>query len=430
MTVDEIERVGKELPGFLHRFDGCFRRPETRTHVQQYVRGQLSNLPRKSLEPIALAAGIPPRTLQQCFAHCHWDEDRMRNQLEQIVAQEHAHAQAIGILDETSYPKKGQKTPGVQRQHCGATGKIDNCLVSIHLSYATPEGLRVLLDSELYLPQSWENDLPRRQEAGIPDSLHHRPAWQIALDLLDRARGNGVVLPWICFDEGYGKSKQFLLELDARGLRYVGEVPVCMHGWCKRPEQAQGEHSPHWRKTHSPALSSVENLAWHSPAFTGQPWQTYLVRDGTTGPIVWRAKAAAFHLCLDDGTPSHALWLIVAQNTLEEGQIKYFLSNAPPGTPPEAVIRVGLGRYPVERCFEDEKTELGLDHFEMRLYRSLKRHWIVTSLSSLFLAKTRERLRGEKPADHGLPDPHRGQRFSGEPADGTGAAAGVPAAAV
>lgn len=396
--------------------------------------GSFSDLPRKSIEPIALQAGIAPRTLQDCFAHACWDQGRMRDRLQQIVAQEHRHPQALGIFDETSFPKKGEKSPGVQRQYCGATGKIDNCVVSIHLSYGTPEGFRVLLDGELFLPESWDADPQRKQAAGIPDTLHHRPRWQIALDLLQSSRRNGIVLPWVTFDENYGMVKAFLLELDDRGQRFAGEVPRSTYGWSQRPAVADvpenAEHGWRWRHDHSPKVSSVEDLCWHSPRFTAQPWALFYVKDSTKGPVVWRAKFAAFYLCQEDGRPRGPWWLIVAQNVLDEEQVKYFVSNAAAGTPPEAVLGTCLGRYPIERCFEDDKTELGLGDFEVRWYPSLIRHLRATSLSSLFLAQARERKRGEKSAAHGLSDPHGSQCVPGLAADAWPTASGVLAAAV
>src|SRR5207245_10348287 len=126
--------------------------------------------------------------------------------------------------DETGCPKKGDKTPGVQRQYCGATGKIENCVVTVHLGYAVAD-FHCLLSSALYLPESWANDRERCQAAGIPDEVVYRPKWQIALDQVDRALAQGLCLDWLTLDEGYGKSPGFVCGLDERQLRFVGEVP-------------------------------------------------------------------------------------------------------------------------------------------------------------------------------------------------------------
>jgi SRSO17 transposase len=235
MTVGEIEALGPALDGYLGEFGDCFGRVEPRGHPRTYVEGQLSDLPRKSVEPIALAAGVPPRTLQQFLSAARWDEGMMRDRLQRVVARDHAHRLAVGIIDETSYPKKGRMTPGVKRQYCGATGKTDNCAVTVHLAYATPDaddpsgGFRALLDGELFLPEDWAADRERCRAAGIPDSVGHRTKWRIALGLLDRAAGNGVVLPWVTFDEGYGQAPEFLHALDDRGQAYVGGGAAVLH---------------------------------------------------------------------------------------------------------------------------------------------------------------------------------------------------------
>ena len=208
MDAKAIEGLRKRLKVFLGEFADCFGRREPADHLHTYIQGQLSDLPRKSIEPIALHFGTPPRTLQQFLSLAHWDEDRMRQRMQERVANGHSQADAVGVIDETSYLKKGQRTPGVKRQHCGAVGKKDNCTVSVHLAYATPADFRVLLDGELFLPEDWSEDRQRCREAGIPNDMVYRPKWKIALELRDRAVANGVALPWLTFvggDRRHGK---------------------------------------------------------------------------------------------------------------------------------------------------------------------------------------------------------------------------------
>ena len=117
-----INRLEPQLDAYLDEFADCFGRSDTREHLPVYVRGQLSDLPRKSVEPIALAAEVPPRTLQQFLSLLDWDHDRLRQRLHGIVSRDHADRHAVGLIDETGCPKKGTKTPGVRRQYCGADG--------------------------------------------------------------------------------------------------------------------------------------------------------------------------------------------------------------------------------------------------------------------------------------------------------------------
>src|SRR5689334_1889387 len=136
MTANEILALRPRIGQFLRRFDDCFVSDKTREHLRVYVQGQLSNLPRKSVEPIALAADMAPKTLQQFLSLAKWDHLLMRDRLQHLVTSGHRGPQVIGVFDETGCPKKGHKTPGVQRQYCGATGKIDNCIVTVHLALA------------------------------------------------------------------------------------------------------------------------------------------------------------------------------------------------------------------------------------------------------------------------------------------------------
>ena len=234
MDADQFRRLEAEFTAFLDRFGDCFSRKDTRADLGVYVRGQLSDLPEKSVEPMALEAGVAPRTLQEFLSQLKWDEDRMRDRLQQDVAAEHAGPHAIGIIDETSDVKKGDKTPGVQKQWSGRLGKTENCVVTVHMGFARGD-FHCLLDGELYLPESWDADRDRCREAGIPDSVVYRPKWQIGLELHQRAVDNGLVFEWITFDEGYGSKPEFLRELSSRNQKYVGEVPRSFAAWLDPP---------------------------------------------------------------------------------------------------------------------------------------------------------------------------------------------------
>ena len=222
MEVHQLRKLRPKLDQFLNRFDDCFPRKDTRAHLPVYVSGQLSDIPEKSVEPIAINAGVPPRTLQEFLSQHRWDHDTLRDDLQKIVRDDHAGPHPVGIFDETSDVKKGDKTPGVQRQWCGAVGKTENCIVTAHLAYAR-DGFHCLLDGELYLPESWSDDRDRCREAGIPDGMVYRPKWKIALGLYDHAVANGLHFDWLTFDEGYGGKPELLRELSARSQRFVAE---------------------------------------------------------------------------------------------------------------------------------------------------------------------------------------------------------------
>ena len=413
MDAKEIRRLKPELGRFLKRFADCFGRKDTRAHMPTYVEGQLSNLPRKSVEPIALAARVPVRTLQEFLSQHAWDEDAVRQRLQQIVAKEHGGKRTIGIIDETSDVKKGTKTPGVQRQWCGCVGKTENCIVTVHLAFAKDD-FHCLLDGELFLPESWSEDRDRCDAAGIPVDMVYRPKWEIALEQYDRARQNGVAFEWLTFDEGYGAKTPFLRALDAREQRYVGEVPVNLTGWLDTPKVTSRRTQNTGRPCNIPRLTKnsprpqrIDVLLEEHPVLANQPWQPYRIKDGDKGPMVWEVKHARLIRPDSKGLPGETLHLLVARNVLDQDEVKFFFSNAPEETSVGQILLVAFSRWRVERCFQDQKQDIGLDAWEGRRYVGLKRHLILSSVSYLFLARVRNKLREKKLRVNRVPSPRR-----------------------
>ena len=421
MDADQIRRLKLMLTRYLKQFDDCFARRDARSHFTTYVNGQLSNLGEKSCEPIALAAGIPPRNLQGFLAFYHWNEELARQRLQQIVVRDHAAPNAIGVIDETSDVKKGDKTPGVKRQWCGTVGKTENCIVTVHLAYAAGD-FHCLLDGDLFLPEDWSNDRARCREAGIPDDVVYRPKWKIALELFDRARNNGATFDWLTFDEGYGGKPEFLRKLHGRKQRFVGEVPTTFSGWIHAPQVTQrpfrrargrGRKTPRTVSGSRPAIS-VANMLKYSPELRDQAWVRYRVKDGEKGPMVWEVKHVRITMKDERELPGMRLHLIVARNVLDPTEIKFFVSNAPLGTSVQTMLLAAFSRWRVERCFEDQKQEVGLDQWEGRRWLGLKRHLILTSVSYLFLAKVRAKFRGEKAGPDDKPSAYGGGGFGSE----------------
>lgn len=387
-----------------------------RHHLRTYVEGQLGPLERKSIEPIADAAGIPPRSLQEFLSLLRWDEDAVRDRIQHIVARKHRGEENVGIVDETSFHKQGNMTACVQRQYCGATGKIDNCVVSVHLAFSNETGFHTLIDSTLYLPEdSWHRNRARCRAAAIAKEVVYRPLHEIALEQIRHATANGVPLEWICADERYGMVPAFLDGVEKEGLFYVVEVPKGLTGWTQCPEVwPDREHAPPESQglrafprlaEDAPSAKTIEEIARHSYAIRQQPWVAFHLKETLKGPEVWEVKSCAF-FHHRDGRASGPLRLIVARHVLD-GTTKFFLAHAPADASIQTLLRVGFTRWRVERCFEDEKGRIGMDHFEVRRYGSIKRHLIVSMVSHLLLAEQHERMRGEKPIPHDLPDPNR-----------------------
>lgn len=175
MTLEQIAGLGRKLTSFLALFADCFGRCEARVLLKIYVQGQLSNVHRKTAEAIALQFGRAPRTLQRFLESIKWDEEKLRDRCQQIVAREHAHPEALGCVDESGVSKSGGETVGAGRQYNGNRGKIDNCVVGVHLSYSAP-GFQVLLDSGVYLPADWAADPARRKKHTCPTRSSSAPS--------------------------------------------------------------------------------------------------------------------------------------------------------------------------------------------------------------------------------------------------------------
>jgi SRSO17 transposase len=398
MNSEQVASLEPALNKLIESFRKCFRTP-TFEHFRTYLMGLIEDMPRKNVETIALAANQAVRTLQEFLSQLAWDDARVHELYQHLVADQHACEGAIGVIDGSGHPKQGNKTPGVQRQYCGQTGKIDNCVVGVHLLYTDNHPVNpfsCMLDSGLYLPKIWENDQPRRREAGIPDTLHYQPDWQIALDLVAESMSNGIRFSWMTFDEGFGKVPAFWFSLDLLGLRTVGEVPCNFRCWPTPPkyDSLQGPF----------ASKEVRNVVRYSPVFTQQEWQKMKIKDTTRGKQVWLVKAARVQLGeAEVSGPSRPTdrryWLIVARNAKTD-EVKYFVSNASANTPVEEILRAAMARWHVEQWFERGKQLAGFGDFEMRKYLGLTRHWLCSRIAMYFLASQTTRLRGEKSADH------------------------------
>jgi len=412
MTADQIRSLQPALAALLERFRPCFKKDATFKHWERYLLGLMADLKRKSIEPIALAAGVPVRTLQEFLAFFEWDERRVNRLLQQLVMNEHGDDQAIGVVDSSGHAKQGRKTPGVQRQWCGETGKVDNCVVGQHLLYTDnhpTNPFNCVLASDLYVPKSWDQDRPRCRAAKIPDDVGYRPKWQVALDQVAEAQCNGVRFSWLTFDEEYGGVPMFWFSLDALGQRGIGEVPRHFLCWATLP------HYQSWHKAH--AAKRADNVCRHSPLFTEQGWRRMTIKDTTRGPVVWEVKAARVHLMdTSVGVPrptDRKYWLIISRQPATE-EIKYFVSNAPASATLPEMMAVGFARWHVEKWFERAKQEAGFGAFEVRTYRSLIRHWLCSRMVMYFLAAQTQRLRGEKSASHPGAGGRSGQYAGGQ----------------
>ena len=241
----------------------------------------------------------------------------------------------------------------------------------------------------------------------MPEEIEFRTKPQIALGQIDGALSNGVRVSAWTFDELYGRDSKFLDGLESRRQVFVGEIPINFHGWVQEPTilrrgpkkpEKRGRSKKYPRVARRRPSSEVRNLLTYSPVFQEQSWQRYRIKDTDNGPEVWEVKRAVFWRKDEAGLPTRRHCLIVARNVLT-GEVKYFLSNRVPGERNPVtgkcitlrwLLRVAFGRWSIESCFREGKEELGLDHYEVRGWRCVHRHFYVTQLSHLFCARMRQ----------------------------------------
>jgi SRSO17 transposase len=402
MTKQDLQQALPRFIEFVRRF-GPLLDDDTRVpRAQAYLQGLLLDADdNKNAETIALNAyaddSSQVRMIQYFLGQSPWQATPLRAELIRWVDEVFGTPEGILIVDETGIPKCGDKSVGVVRQYCGATGKVDNCQVGVFLAYASERG-HTLVDTRLYLPrEEWADNPQRRAEAGVPEAVVFRTKPELAAELL---LGSGQALRhrWTTFDEGYGKDPVFLARLEEAAQQYMGEVPKSVRAWLQRPvveEPPTSGKGRQRRKTRvradQPSSQTAEQIAAALPA---RDWQRLVFREGTKG--TQQAEFARVRVIVErDDLPGPELWLVVERSLEQEPKIKYYLSNAGLEVSLLRLAQVGHSRWPVEDCFLQGKQEVGLDSYEVRGWLGWHHHMTLVMMALWFLKLETQRL-GEK----------------------------------
>jgi SRSO17 transposase len=404
MTPKDLRQALPLFHDFVRRFAPrviADERTESRQErMDAYLRGLLLDAEStKTAESIALKVHGDPsqvRMTQVFLGQSPWPDEPLRAELVLWVDQEIGSAQGTLIVDESGFPKWGDKSVGVARQYCGATGKIDNCQMGVFLAYASTAG-HTLLDERLYLTEEWARDAKRRQEAGVPEGVVFRTKPELALELI-RCVGPKVRHGWVTFDEGYGKDPGFLSGLEELDERYIGEVPKSCRVWLQRPRVTEPKPGRSGRPrqkarvgARQPKPQTVEEIA---AALPSSAWKRLRFREGSQG--TQQAHFARVRVVAErDDLPGPDLWLVIERSCDQAPYLKYYLSNAAPNCPLLEMVQAGHNRWPVEDCFLRGKQEVGLDDYEVRGWRGWHHHMTLTMLALWFLVLQKRRL-GEK----------------------------------
>jgi SRSO17 transposase len=398
-----VEGFMEELWAFQSTFHDCFARSEPRAHFFDYMVGQCSKLERKSIEPMALEVeGGTIRGLQRFISDGVWDEAQMRWNYHQLVAEEMGDPNGVLMFDETGFVKKGTDSVGVARQYCRTLGKVENCQVGVFAGYASRHGY-ALVDKRLFLPEVWWSDAyaARRTKCHVPDELTFQSTPQLAAAMLAAMAHEGLLpFKYIVADCLYGQSPTFLDAIDACvGSTALVAIPSETRCWLQRPRteaksyRYKGEARVKRVVAPDSAPSMVATVAARLPAAS---WYRRKVSEGTKGPIEYAFARQRVTLC-KDGLPDRTVWLVIKRTLGAEPSYTYAISNAPLSTPLSTLVWLSGLRWAVEQCFEEGKTELGMDHYEVRKYAGWQHHMLTTMLAHFFLWHLKLRL-GKKSA--------------------------------
>ena len=390
MQARELKRLDRSLEGFLAKLTAGLGRSERRRWAGVYVRGLLLDGERKSIEPMASRLGQSDQDLQHFVSLSPWSADGLLEALTKATA---TTPPAYWIIDETSFPKAGTHSAGVQRQYCGALGKTANCQMAVSLHRADEAaGTSQPLSWRLFLPESWTEDAARCQRAGIPPGMIHHSKQDLALGLLDQALGwkspAGIVLA----DEAYGGSFGWRLALRQRSLFYCVRAPWTTTAWQETPRFGPPEPVRRsFRAKRGPLLGpEPKNLLAIARELPASAWKKVTWRQGTKGPQ--RSRFATFHLWAAHGWKQGPQPERIKETALiewpegEPAPTRYWLARLPnKGVALANLVATAKARWRVEQDYRELKDELGLDHFEGRSWQGFHHHVALVTAAFVFL---------------------------------------------
>src|SRR6266545_5828204 len=356
------------LEELLGRVAGRFARVELRRRARAFVRGLLSDLPRKNCWTIAEHAGdASPDGMQHLLGRAVWDHDKVRDDVRDYVTEHLGDPEAVLVVDETGDLKKGTTTVGVQRQYTGTAGRVENAQVAVWLVYASSAG-HALVDRELYVPRVWTDDPDRCRAAGIPDQTGFATKPALAARMLTRALDAGVPAAWVTGDEVYGADPHLRAWLEAQGIGYVLAV-ACDH-----------------RVVAGGTTSRADALLKRIPA---RAWQCISAGRGAKGHRYydWAFVRLDHHDDPGHGEQAAQHWLLVRRHQ-RTGELAFYRCWVPRPVPLATLVGVAGQRWRIEERFQTGKGLVGLDQHQVRRWRSWYRWTTLAMLAHAFLVVT------------------------------------------
>jgi SRSO17 transposase len=373
MTIPQFERKQGQLraafKAAVARLAPHFPNAAARATAAAYLQSLLSTVERKNSWQLAEAAGLAnPYPFQHLLGRAHWDAEAVRDDHRQEVLAGLGQEDAVLAIDETGAIKKGDKSAGVARQYCGASGKLDNCQIGVFLSWQTAKG-HALIDRALYLPQEWTEDPARCRAAGIPEEVTFATKPELARRLVERALEAGARPAWVVADAVYGADSKLRFFLEERNQPYVVAVASNQCVWVGLSQYR------------------VKTLAAQVPAGA---WRRLTVGAGAKGPRRFEWARVPINHPYEPGRWQR--WLLVRRSCDDPEDLAFYLAFGPAGTPLEGLARVAGRRWAIEEAFAQGKGEVGLDQYEVRSWVGWHRHMTLAMVAMALLVLTRAQL--------------------------------------
>jgi len=402
----DVKDFMNELRGFHEQFADCFHRSESREHFFRYMTGQFSALERKSIEPIALAVESGNvRAMQRFVSVAEWDDDKILSNYRNLVYTDLGSADAAIIFDESGFLKKGQDSIGVARQYCGSVGKVDNCQVGVFAAYVSESGY-ALIDKRLFIPEQWftEEYSHRREKCNLPKDIGFRTKPQLAAEMLCAIHEEQrLPFKYVLGDSIYGESPEFKQAVKTlTGVTYFVSVSKSIQCWLKRPMTITKQYRWGGKLRTKTILADTDSKPMRvdelAKNINDYFWYRRQVSEGTKGPIVYEFTRRQVILS-DEGLPGETVWLLVRRTIGDNPEHSYFICNGSSSMRLKTLVWLSGLRWAIEQCFEETKTELGMDHYEVRKFRGWHHHMLTCMLAHFFLWHLKIRL-GKKSTVH------------------------------
>ena len=396
---EDIGRFIEEFKGFHAQFADCFSREEPRENFYQYMTGQMSQLERKSIESIALnVESAKVRAMQHFLSDVVWEEERILSRYHGMVSEDLGDAEGVLIFDESGFVKKGNDSVGVSRHYCGNVGKVENSQVGVYAAYASRYGYS-FLDNRLFIPKKWFGDdyAERRVKCKLPSEISFRTKPQLAVEMLEKVVAEGVIpFRYVAADSIYGNSPEFLEAVErVPGVTYLVALPRDTLCWLHDPAITKKSYRYGGEKRTKRILLETEKkpitFDGIAKGTNDYFWYRRTVSEGTKGPVTYEFMKRRVVLC-KDGRPDRTVWLIVRRIPGEGATYSYFISNAGITTRLKTFVWLSGVRWAIEQCFEEAKSDLGMDHYEVRKFPGWRHHMLTCMLAHFFLWHMRIRL--------------------------------------